>query len=356
MSSRNLQENHTGSNDNSFQGRTKKLSGWVKRIIQPGREVTAVTALHQDPTTTNNKGRAVSNNNSTPEHFNHKHTSRHDVDGRVNSNGKPTTQVSSSLKKKKDIYPSIKSTDQKSVTIKTNNNTYHRSLKKSPSKKRSGRLRSDSAPDSLPAARSISNYLAPLSPSMSCDSDRVTMSSSLRPLFANDTDSDEESISASAKPRSKLGAMSPETNLENVTSDQELDISSMAPLLSVSSSSAKSSTFSDIHSIQSTRTTVISSRTQETNSSTMAIPPASILDRGRQSTLTMTSPHPSGVTTVSSIASTNNYINNYTSQQNAFYNSALPPQPPLSTRTTQRSVPRRGSNHTLNSAVTIKST
>lgn len=350
MSNRNIQEHA----DHSFQGRTKKLSGWVKRIIQPGREVNGVTALNNE---TNSNSRTISNNSNLDSNVQRAEIQQDRE--KINRGGANGTHSKSSVattdKRKKELNSSRKNPEQKSITIKTSKNSYHRTVKKSPSKNRS-RLRSDSAPESLPAARSISNYLVPLSPSMSCDSDRVTLSSSLRPLFANDTDSDNDSVTVSTRPRSKYGTMSPDTHLENVTSDQELDISSMAPLISVCSSSAKSSTFSDIHSIQSTRPTVMSSRTQETNSSTMAIPPASILDRGRQSALTMTSPLPSGVTTVSSIASTNNYVSSHVQQQNAFYNNAVPPQPPLSTRTTQRSVPRRGSNHTLNSAVTIKST
>lgn len=56
---------------------------------------------------------------------------------------------------------------------------------------------------------------------------------------------------------------------------------SIQALFSMCSSSFKSSTFSDVHSLQSTRATMVSGRTTETNSSTVAIPPASILDRTR---------------------------------------------------------------------------
>lgn len=59
------------------------------------------------------------------------------------------------------------------------------------------------------------------------------------------------------------------------------DNASTAPLFSTCSSSIESSTFSDVHSVQSTFATVFSNKTLDTNSSTVGIPPASILDRGR---------------------------------------------------------------------------
>ncbi|AAS52246.2 ADR326Cp [Eremothecium gossypii ATCC 10895] len=59
------------------------------------------------------------------------------------------------------------------------------------------------------------------------------------------------------------------------------DNASTVPLVSMCSSSLKSSTFSDVHSVQSTRATVFSNKTFDTNSSTIGIPPASIVDRGR---------------------------------------------------------------------------
>ncbi|SCU87724.1 LADA_0E05776g1_1 [Lachancea dasiensis] len=64
--------------------------------------------------------------------------------------------------------------------------------------------------------------------------------------------------------------------------DQNHDNASTAPLISHCSSSAKSSVFSDVTSLQSTRATVLSNKTMDTNSSTVGIPPASILDRSRQ--------------------------------------------------------------------------
>lgn len=69
------------------------------------------------------------------------------------------------------------------------------------------------------------------------------------------------------------------TNTNNTSNN---DISSMIPMISFYSASVRSpSIFSDINSIQSTRPTVMSIKTMETNSSVMAIPPASIIDRAR---------------------------------------------------------------------------
>lgn len=77
--------------------------------------------------------------------------------------------------------------------------------------------------------------------------------------------------------------------LERDLPSEATDNVSITPLFSMCSSSVKSSTFSDSHSIQSTRATVLSGRTVETNSSTMAIPPASIIGRTRASSATQPS-------------------------------------------------------------------
>ena len=63
------------------------------------------------------------------------------------------------------------------------------------------------------------------------------------------------------------------------TNRTDQDDASLVPLFSICSSSVKSSIFSDINSLQSTKPTVHTVRTVETNSSIIAIPPASILDR-----------------------------------------------------------------------------
>ena len=106
--------------------------------------------------------------------------------------------------------------------------------------------------------------------------------------------------------------------------DSDSDYASMAPLMSFCSSSVKSSTFSDVHSMQSTRPTVMSTRTIETNSSTVAIPPASILDRARA---TPTVNHSAAASVASS-------------------------RPPSSKHF---SLQRHNSSHTVNSIITIRS-
>ncbi|QLQ78552.1 hypothetical protein HG537_0A07990 [Torulaspora globosa] len=86
---------------------------------------------------------------------------------------------------------------------------------------------------------------------------------------------DSNPVRAKSEPRS----------IERDSEQEPVDNVSITPLFSMCSSSVKSSTFSDSYSIQSTRATVVSGRTVETNSSTMAIPPASIMDRTRASSI-----------------------------------------------------------------------
>lgn len=105
--------------------------------------------------------------------------------------------------------------------------------------------------------------------------DDNTINSSIRPLFGNDNDKTSINPIASIDKSPKL---SWDTDPKRVASEN----ASMAPLISLDNSSIRSSTFSDTHSAQSTKATVFSSRTMDTNSSTMAIPPASILNRSRQ--------------------------------------------------------------------------
>ncbi|CUS24626.1 LAQU0S18e00562g1_1 [Lachancea quebecensis] len=70
-------------------------------------------------------------------------------------------------------------------------------------------------------------------------------------------------------------------HLPRLDFDHAQDNASTAPLVSHCSSSVKSSVFSDVTSLQSTRATVSSSKTFDTNASTVGIPSASILDRAR---------------------------------------------------------------------------
>lgn len=114
------------------------------------------------------------------------------------------------------------------------------------------------------------------------------------------------------------------TSAGSMESDVDSDHASIAPLFSFCSSSIKSSTFSDIHSMQSTRPTLQSARTAETNSSTIPIPPASILDRARATS-------------------------------NLTYSSAASITSSRPTSTRHISLQRQNSSRTVNSIITIKS-
>lgn len=113
------------------------------------------------------------------------------------------------------------------------------------------------------------------------DSDGTTISSSLRPMIDRNSlqssESDDEGNHKVAWDEPPTGKMKQQQQQQQ----QQYDNASVIPLVSFCSSSVKSSTFSDIHSIQSTRPTIFSNRTLETNSSVLAIPPQSILDRSR---------------------------------------------------------------------------
>ncbi|CAI4589134.1 AIF_collapsed_G0032080.mRNA.1.CDS.1 [Saccharomyces cerevisiae] len=112
------------------------------------------------------------------------------------------------------------------------------------------------------------------------DPDGTTISSSLRPLVdrnsLHSSESDDEGDRRVAWDEPPTGKVRQQQQQQ-----QQNDNASVIPLVSFCSSSVKSSTFSDIHSIQSTRPTIFSNRTFETNSSVLAIPPQSILDRSR---------------------------------------------------------------------------
>lgn len=112
--------------------------------------------------------------------------------------------------------------------------------------------------------------------------------------------------------------------------DHTNDNASTAPLFSHCSSSVKSSIFSDSTSMQSTRATVFSNKTFDTNSSTVGIPPASILDRARH-----TSAAAQGAASIFSLTTTH-----HTSQANSIR------QYPLY---------RNNSTHTVNTTATVAS-
>lgn len=124
---------------------------------------------------------------------------------------------------------------------------------------------------------------------------------------------------------------------------ETVDNVSITPLFSLCSSSMKSSTFSDAHSIQSTRATVLSGRTTETNSSTIAIPPASIMDRTRHSSATTPSNSaiatPSGATTPTHSLAHHHLHHPHISRPNSMRHTPMQ---------------RDNSNHTLDSTSTIK--
>ncbi|CCF55766.1 hypothetical protein KAFR_0A03310 [Kazachstania africana CBS 2517] len=149
-----------------------------------------------------------------------------------------------------------------------------------------------------------------------------TISSSLRPIVTKSSKNDLQSVESTK-------FLQWDNEPDRVTTKSSViiqDNASIAPLISFCSSSVKSSTFSDIHSIQSTKPTVMSIRTLETNSSIMAIPPASILDRGRQNL----------------INGSNNSICNTSMSATATSSKYMPLQ-------------RHNSSHTITSIMTIKS-
>ncbi|CCE61794.1 hypothetical protein TPHA_0B01220 [Tetrapisispora phaffii CBS 4417] len=174
-----------------------------------------------------------------------------------------------------------------------------------------------------PALPTVENGLEKSNSNMASEyDDAYTMNSSLRPLFdleskynnsnnnntntssqnenENENDRYDDHIMSSPtynhrdKPsntsnhsnKQKLQKLSWDERPKKDYTIQGIDNASIQPLLSICSSSIKSSIFSDTNSLQSTKATITSARTQETNSSTIAIPPASILDRSRYSSST----------------------------------------------------------------------
>ncbi|CDH09436.1 uncharacterized protein ZBAI_01220 [Zygosaccharomyces bailii ISA1307] len=193
-----MSNNHTGASDHTFLGRKRKLSVWVKKIIQPARETSTSTAAPQ------------------PE---------------------PPTRTSSSEDRKQN------------------------------SKEDSGH--SSECTINEVSSRSSTEAMHELSPPRA---DSVSM----KVLWGDEPKRLRQETDSDVVPAS-------------VDDSDSMDNVSIQALFSMCSSSFKSSTFSDVHSLQSTRATMASGRTTETNSSTVAIPPASILDRTRHgSTATST--------------------------------------------------------------------
>lgn len=156
----------------------------------------------------------------------------------------------------------------------------------------------------------------------SAGSDTNTINSSLQPIFNRDNSvrsfTSEKELKLQWDEEQLLKTnYDPTQQMQPPLPQQLQDNASVAPIISFCSSSVKSATFSDLHSVQSTRPTVMSTRTFETNSSTVAIPPASIIDRARP-----------------------NNSSSYMSR------------PPSSRHV---SLQRHNSSHTVNSIITIKS-
>ncbi|CCK69248.1 uncharacterized protein KNAG_0C01350 [Huiozyma naganishii CBS 8797] len=159
------------------------------------------------------------------------------------------------------------------------------------------------------------------------DETHCSIETRLRPLGTNDDDDDDPPLidQTLLHARTRAGSRTTQETTTHQTGPAQADHASISPLLSYYSTSAKSSTFSDTHSVQSTRPTLVSARTLDTNSSTVAIPPASIVDRARPT-------HINGGASVNSSAVS---FNNGT--------------------TSLRLPARRNSSHTVNSVVTLKS-
>lgn len=117
--------------------------------------------------------------------------------------------------------------------------------------------------------------------------EQLTTNSSIKPIFNKDvletgtintiTTTSVKKLQWDNEPERTKSEYHSSSNINNSN-----DIASTVPIISFYSSSMRSpSMFSDMNSIQSTRPTVMSIKTIETNSSVMAIPPASIIDRAR---------------------------------------------------------------------------
>lgn len=218
-----MSNSNIGVNDHTFQGRKKKLSVWVKKIIQPAKE--------SGPTATTANSTANVNSN---------HTKRASVDTQNSS----SCSLSSSPEPVRRMSRSANN-DYDGVQNQDHDQDYYDN---------SGEIDSNS--------QISTRAIRELSPAR-------TDSLSMKVLWGDEP----------KRQRSEADSdlMVPSRDDESDSTDNV----SIQALFSMCSSSFKSSTFSDVHSLQSTRATIVSGRTTETNSSTVAIPPASILDRAR---------------------------------------------------------------------------
>ncbi|GAV53647.1 hypothetical protein ZYGR_0AK01490 [Zygosaccharomyces rouxii] len=232
-----MSNHNAGVNDHTFQGRKKKLSVWVKKIIQPAKESgpTNITATNENVGASPGRKFSVATSASSSPlssrpvrrigpPFQYGEATYHaQEDGEDNdSDGVQIRFPDQSEDEDEDYYSN-------NGEIESNSQISTRAIRE-------------------------------LSPART-DSMKVFWGDDPKRL----------------RPEADSDLMVPSRDDDSDSTDNV----SIQALFSMGSSSFKSSTFSDVHSLQSTRATVVSGRTTETNSSTVAIPPASILDRAR---------------------------------------------------------------------------
>ncbi|GAV48735.1 hypothetical protein ZYGR_0N01390 [Zygosaccharomyces rouxii] len=231
-----MSNNNAGVNDHTFQGRKKKLSVWVKKIIQPAKESgpAATTVTHANNSTNHGQGSSTI-----------KRASPSSISSRpAETIGSPFQYGGAGYCAEGDdeaarVHIQVQDQDQD----ENQDEDYYDN---------NGEIESNS--------QISTRAIRELSPART-DSMKVFWGDDPKRL-RSEADSD---------------LMVPSRDDDSDSTDNV----SIQALFSMGSSSFKSSTFSDVHSLQSTRATVVSGRTTETNSSTVAIPPASILDRTR---------------------------------------------------------------------------
>ncbi|EDO18121.1 hypothetical protein Kpol_1031p25 [Vanderwaltozyma polyspora DSM 70294] len=288
------------SNNNSSlqnQGKKSKLSVWVRKIMQPAKDNNNVPL--QSRTTT------VLKSSSPTEKVNYQRSSKKDTNYRHSidimdsiSNDPDSKTISSSLR------PMFTSNSNSASTIEKNTTR--------------------TTTDTITNAPKITD----------------TSVNANETANTNITTTADENTSINPPAKLSWDEKPKKVKIDLDYNGSSTDNASMQPLVSVCSSSVNSSTFSDVNSIQSTRATVFSSRTLETNSSTMAIPPASILDRTRRSSLATP-----GNANTGSISGTSNASNHHSGPQ--------PVSRPGSIR--HNHLQRNNSGRTVNSIITLKS-
>ncbi|KAH3898775.1 uncharacterized protein SCDLUD_005110 [Saccharomycodes ludwigii] len=333
---RNSTNNHDG-----FQGRKKKLSHWVRRIMQPKEHLNSNTGgstlnennnnktLFNYYSTNNSNDHNNNNNNNTntkAQHHSKKnaHTSRNTTPTILHSQNNSTNAASQNMKGNPSLSNGPKgSTDldrQNTITLdmiveeteKKENKKIAIGNKESQDKRAilaahnthnlSVRFLENDTPATTKANDNIVNDYRP---NVIIENGSSDVSSS-KNLTANSTSNTKSGtpvlfLTTTATSSSKKWIENAFTS--NTNAIPKYDNSSTAGLVSTCSSSIKSTPFSDIQSLQSTRATITSYKTLDTtNSSIVGIPPASILDRNR---------HTSGTTTTPSISATSQSVLSY---------------------------------------------